>query len=496
MNLAVSLLLSTLAAQASPSEVSGPPQPTGTTVAPFIKGELAHAGSIRLIPKQSFLGIRLGFLLQDITLFMSVAPKADLEFLDRKLRVGLEAPLNFEFYDIEDAVDAGGAKGGFNHFGRLRKQDYDEVRDFVKFLRYLTYGRKEDHLFVNVGQLYATSLGHGTIMRRYAGNVDINRTAVGVEVNAYGDYGGFEFSLADITRGNLFGGLGFIKPLSFFSQDPVARSLSIGVTWATDQKAPLSLVRNPPIGSSPIGSIVVNDADIPETQNRAVSLIGVDAEVKFLKTRRIDLKAYADISFLNVGGNGVSMGVLGRYNFHDDSTIHLLRTRFELRSYSANYQPGYFDSLYEFQKVQYLLDAKSEDPNFSTKQAFISGRQGDRRFGLYLEASYSLPGWFVFAFAFETESGGQDEHLMLHTEVPLRFLDLFATYHQRNIGKLFSFTRNDVLFAGARLQILPVLFLNGRIQKSFVWDRDDYNGLGGYEEETRYQIDIEFGFKI
>ena len=84
----------------------------------------------------------------------------------------------------------------------------------------------------------------------------------------------------------------------------------------------------------------------------------------------------------------------------------------------------------------------------------------------------------------------------LKNELPLRFLDIFVTYQQRDLDKLFTFDINDVLFAGARLQLLPFLFVNGRIQKNFLWDASKFQGLGGYKEQLRYQVDVEFGFEF
>lgn len=473
---------------------------TETATVGFIKGEFAHAGVIRLVPQRSFIGARVGALIQDDTIYLSVGPKADLRFLDGELRLGLEVPINIEMYSLQNAADSGTGGGGFDNAGRLRKGDYDEGRDFVKFLRYLTYGKKEDNLFVNIGQLYAATLGHGQIMRRYAGNVDINQTRVGLEVDAYGDYGGFEFFLADVTRGNVFGALGFIKPLSFFSENPMARSLSLGVSWATDQKAPYELARMTPVGTATLGAVLSagdgSPLNPPLTNTRAVNIFGVDAEFKVLRTDDVDLKTYADFSTLQGSGSGFTLGVLGRFNFHVGSSVHLLRTRLELRTYDANFLPSYFDTLYEFQKYQFTPNLAAFGPDYTTKLRAIRERTGPRRYGLYAEATYAIPGWFVLAAAFETETEGQDQHLMLHAEIPWKYLQLFATYHQRNLDKPFTLNQNDLIYAGGRLKILPILFLNGRVQKTFAWDPSAFDDLGAYGDDLNFQVDVEFGFEI
>lgn len=492
-----------LLALANPTETS-----TATTTetstpaatAEFIKGEFAHAGVIRLVPNRSFIGARVGALIQDDKIYLSVAPKADLRFLEGRLTLGLEVPLNLEMYSLQSAADSGSGGGGFDNAGKIREGDYDEARDFVKFLRYLTYGKKEDNLYVNVGQLYAATLGHGQAMRRYAGNVDINQTRVGLEVDAYGDYGGFEFFLADVTRGNVFGALGFVKPLSFFTDNPMAKSFSVGVSWTTDQKAPYELVRQDAVGTATTGAVVSADdgspLNPPLTKTRAVNILGVDAELKVLKTESIDLKTYADFSMLQGSGSGITVGVLGRFNFRVGKTVHLLRTRLELRTYDSNFVPSYFDSLYEFQKYQFTPDLDAFDATYTTKLEFIRDRVGPRRYGVYAEATYSIPDWFVVAAVFETESEGQDQHLMLHAEIPWSWLQLFVTYHQRNLSTPFTLDQNDLIYAGGRLKILPILFVNGRVQKTFAWDPAAFDNIGAYGDDLNFQVDVEFGWQF
>lgn len=500
------------------STTSGPGRraPDAAVDLAFVKGDFANAGSIRLVPKRSFIGIRLGIFIQDepqgggpdlpagTTLFATIAPKVDLQLLERKLRIGVEVPLNFQIYNVQDAADAKSGGSGFNHLFRLRQRDWADARDFMKVLRYVTYGAKEDNLYLNLGQLYATTIGHGQIMRRYASNVDLNAFRVGGEVDAYGDYGGFELSLADVTRGNLFAVLGFVKPLAPFTEDAMARSLSIGLTWATDQKAPAMLERFPPIAPSRVGAVrAVNEPNMrcgdtgaeplgsPCAITGSVNVFGIDSEIKLVKTKSIDLKTYVDFSLLDHAGNGITLGALGRFNFHAGSAVHLLRTRLELRSYDSNFQPSYFDVLYEFQKFTYVTNQSST--TLPTKLAYISGRNGPRRVGVYVEASYALVDWFIAAIAFETETEGQDQHLMLHVEIPLRWFDLFATYQQRALSKLFTFDVNDVFYAGARLKLLPFLFVNSRIQKIVAWDASLFNSLGGYASKFNYLADVEIG---
>jgi hypothetical protein len=494
-----------------------PASATSTAAEAFVKGEIANAGSIRLVPINSFVGLRLGATIEDLTLYATIAPKIDLLLLENRLRISLELPMNFEVYSTRTAANSavmgGTAKDGFKHFGSFRSSDYQTARDYVRILRAIAYGKKEDNFYLNVGQLYATTIGHGQAMRRYTANVDFNSYIVGGEVDAYADFGGFEFALADVTRGNVFGGLAFVKPL-FFTTSPIAKSWSLGATWSSDQKAPLHLRRDAAVPPSMVGPVQLEQCGSmtdpkpcqplqPTYDTAAVNVIGVDSELKVYKNESTDLKVYADFSTLKGAGNGATFGLLGRFNFRAASVLQILRTRLELRSYDPNFQPSYFDVMYEFQKIQYVTNPN--DPSSPTKLAYILGRTGSRRFGSYAEVSYGLMDWFIVAAAFETDTTGEDRNLMLHAELPWRFLHVFATYQQRNFSKPFSLsksdstiasTETDLIFAGARLQLLPVLFINGRAQRNLAWDPSKFANLGGYSNQTKFLIDVEFGFQF
>src|SRR5207237_9934187 len=123
----------------------------------------------------------------------------------------------------------------------FRKQDYDIPSDYARIIRFITYGAKEDQLYLNVSQLFAATIGHGSIVRRYSGNTDQNVTRVGAQLDAYGQFGGFEAFVGDIVQPNHFvSGLLFLKPLGFFAVKGDGASTwgqtSIGVSAGADPK--------------------------------------------------------------------------------------------------------------------------------------------------------------------------------------------------------------------------------------------------------------------
>src|SRR5262249_40964103 len=151
--------------------------------------------------------------------------------------------------------------------------DWDHYHDYGRLLKYVNYGRKEDNFYVNIGQRYATSIGHGAIMRRYSPSIDIDYPRASAEVDAYNDYAGFEAFTNDVLEWNTLAAIAFVKPLSFFKADNLlAKTLSIGVTGAIDWNAPDRL------GFTLDGSRGLTANRRLSATTAPVGLIGFDAE--------------------------------------------------------------------------------------------------------------------------------------------------------------------------------------------------------------------------
>ena len=217
-----------------------------------IKGELTRVGATELALGRKRISVLVGYdFVEEIQPdgnvdgghYLKLTPSVDLSTESGKFRAGFGVPLRLLIY----------GPGGFSNAGQIRKKDWDEPSDFAQVIRYLSYGGKEQSTFFQISQLDAATLGHGPILRRYFANAELDAHRVGMQFDTYGKLGGFELHLADIVTpfelaldpdanvGLVVGGLGFIKPLAAFGDSLVARSLSIGVTWAGEVNAPLSL---------------------------------------------------------------------------------------------------------------------------------------------------------------------------------------------------------------------------------------------------------------
>ena len=499
---------------------------------PFIKGELTNLGSDKLVVSDSRFGIGFGYAHLDNSSYLAVSPEVDMHFGGRiPVALGLGVPLNVRAY----------ANGFIDHQGfKLRPHDYDQPSDYARILRFLTVDKKEDQFYLNVSQLSAASIGHGTIVRRYSGEVDQNITRVGAELDAYGKYGGFEAFVGDVVQPQHFlAGLAFLKPLGWItgpSHDTLGWT-SIGLSTAMDLQAPYTLCRNkatnyPQVGDSDFtakslgcdGASYYEPGEPVVAETRRAQVVGVDLETKILKTEKADIKPYVDYSrMMGIsnpavgaradGGGGLTLGFLGRFNVGDEK-VHAFRVVLEGRYFDGNYLPGYFDTFYEVQKFQFITG--QADTGYEPKLRTILDRDpAHKRAGYYIEAAWQYNQGLAIMAAYEDSFhvSGPDSicggctgpaasfgarNLTLHIEYPAySWLQFFGSFYRRSYdGAPFATSNplgdNTLIYAAARLHVLWVMFLNGRIFRS--WQADPV--LGEMKNLWGGDFNLEFGWEF
>lgn len=529
-------------AQPAPVEATGEPDPsaapppaaedlapidtatTSTTAVPFIKGTLLHVGTRLLVSRFSHVGVRLGPNIIDKDFFVSVTPGG--AYYGEEWAFSFHVPLNLL------AV----RNGDFDEFGglKIRRQDWDDISDYARVIRFITYGRKESQLYFTITNLRPTTLGHGQLINRYQPNIDVDRSMTGLVFDWYGDWAGFQAQLNDITfQNNVIGALAFLKPLAFLD-NPVLRSLSLGVEYAADLRAPLCVVDSSFHKTSQVDEIERRlDADEfkclkgtghdstpnpltgasrdqtftrthPETgrpivKTGMVHVLGFSGELKVLKDDTTDLKVYATFHHFLDAGEGVTAGLLGRFNVGDD-LIHAFRMRVEGRTFSAGFQPAYFNTLYEITKYQSLQRPSPEacmeagganHPSChqisGTRHQQVFGDEANgfflddpdaRRFGYHLDFSWALFSGsrsnkkIAIGFGLEDSTASDDTNFYVHLEAPVvEYVQLFASFLRLNaagIGGIFdSNLDNVVVLSGLRVKVLPVLFINAHYSRAF-----------------------------
>lgn len=466
----------------------------------FIKGNLIHPGTRRLLSRYDHVGVAVGPRIINNNLYLNVTPGVGFYLDDFAFALGV--PLNLALI-----------RGGSLEYGglRVRRQDWDEIADFTRMIRFFTIGRKEYNLYFTLNSLRPYSLGHGQLINQYQTDIAVNRNLTGFMFDAYNEYAGFQLQANDITFQNrILGGLAFVKPLSLFTDNTVAQSFSLGVEYAADLRAPRCIRRsldsqncvrgtghaagnNPYTGESLDQTFVRSRPDTGRfaVEETVVHAIGPSVELKIYKDERnVDIKTYGTYHrFLNQGGgDGAAFGLLGRFNV-GTSWRHAFRTRLEYRNFGDGFLPNYFNSLYEVKKYGYNFANAANYQVAPTKYQAVFGDPENgferpelgRRHGYNVEASWGLfrggrSGKKVSAgFGLQDSTGPYDTQLYAHLEFPLLgFLQVFGTFMKANeeslaqaFGDNFFTSRNTIVQSGLRLQVLPILFINAHYSRNF-----------------------------
>jgi hypothetical protein len=315
--------------------------------------------------------------------------------------------------------------------GKLRKEDWDDgASSYLRLIRYVRYGQKYDSLYVRLGQLENTRLGHGSIMYLYRNNGSYDARKIGLEYDMdFGRYG-FESMINDLAGFSMIGIRPYFRPLQQTNY-PILNGLEVGLTWVGDFRNNSNLVATP----ASLGLIKENGqvAFNPELADQSSSLIvwGFDIGLPLLKTNYLDILTYLDFVKIQGFGSGGLLGVSA--NIKNITSFLSFSARLEHRVLGDKFQFSYFDALYEQDRFQtvltgepdYVLTRANELANFTSPGPGVYGDLGASLLNvLKVYGSYQR--------LYKTERGG-----LLHLSAGLKELIpkvLFkADYFKRDI---------------------------------------------------------------
>src|SRR5438132_9167345 len=212
-------------AQSSPPETSG----IGGQNQPNATGGQGFSDPSQLFSGKSgaFFGLAFNRIAGEGNYVSTVI---NTEFNLGSVGVGLALPLNLLIQPQDPHT-----RDEIAYNGILRRRDWDEPLDYVKFIRFIRYGRKRDPVYLLAGQLWGASIGHGTLVSRYANNLNLDHPKLGFAFDYNGTYGGFETLTDSVGNPALLAGRAYLRP---FGETDFIRGWAIGETVATDRTAP------------------------------------------------------------------------------------------------------------------------------------------------------------------------------------------------------------------------------------------------------------------
>lgn len=372
-------------------------------------------------------------------------------------QVGVQIPFRLRIVD-RDPPDP----------GVLRDEDWDEVGDYLKAVRYVEYGRPDEQVHGRIGELGAVSVGHGTIVNHYYNVVTPDHFRLGVHTNVNTSYGGGTLLVSDVVDPNVLGGRGYVRPFSFIDPTSWWRRLAFGVTVMVDPDAPLRLRRDEE------DQLIAGPTSFPEVRRRRATAVGgIDAELAAVDDDLGTLLPYVDFNYQFGLGTGFHGGVSGALRPVDGLE---LRTKVEFRSLARRYLPDYFGPLYEIDRYQF----PGWGLNLPQPKLQVAAEpRGSRRSGIYGELEAGLKGWFDASVAFAEYQGPENgaARFAAHIAPADRFrLGLFFYEHSLDgLEELFDGSESFIV-AESRIGIIGPLYAKAAFSR--LWRLSDDGNYG------------------
>ena len=393
------------------------------------------------------------------------------EFNLGQVGLGLSLPLNLLAYP-----EKGIQRDDIAYSGVIRKRDWDEPLDYLKFIRFIRYGHKREQVYLLAGQLWGASIGHGTLVNRYANSLNLDHTKLGIAFDINTTFFGFETLTDSIGNPALLGGRAYVRP---FGDTLFFRGWAIGATVVTDRSAPRSYL-NASGGPSP--TLQQDPQGNPLVASDSVFAGGVDTEFEVLHNSIISLIPYVDLNRIAGAGNGLHAGILTDLYLPVPILEITVEARLEYRMMQAGYVPEYFDQTYDLGRVQYVGNcppgfAGTACPKFvatqHAHQAVANPGAIDRK-GYYGELAFGFAGVLQIGGLYQDYEGDPaGASLGLFATLPkFETIKISAYYLRKNMKSGFSdafqLDERSLLAASLAYKMFGPVYLRVDFQRRYV----------------------------
>ena len=457
-----------LSSAAFAQEEPPPPPPPGieTAGAAGQNQPDARSGSQNFAdPSQLFSGtpgafVGVGFGKIDKDTYVSTVINTELAL--GPFAVGLGVPLNL--LAIND--DSTGTRDSKTYEHVLRRSDWNQAQDYLKFVRFVRYGHKREPLYLLAGQLWGSTLGHGTLVNRYSNSLSLDQRKFGIAFDFNSDYFGVETLLDNVAGVGILGGRAYVRP---FAGMPGLGGLAFGFTTVVDPTAPLV-----PFATAPAISFDANgDAIVAQ---RAFAAAGVDVEYELFHNQIVDVIPYVDANRLFGAGNGLHVGALLNVRLPVPVIDVSLQTRLEYRHMQPGYIPEYFDQTYDLGRLQYAVTVPGA--GFASKQsaAFDAKASGGKAVkGYYGELAFNFAGLVQVGGLLQDYEQDNGASLGLFATLPkFEAVKMSAYYLRKNFGDLgnaFELDERSLLAASAAVRVTGPVYLVLDFRRQWQVDR-------------------------
>jgi hypothetical protein len=378
---------------------------------------------------------------------------------------GLSVPLNLMVWNNDQCCAGDFTRESKTYLGLIRRRDWDEPQDFARFIRYVRYGNKRDPVYAVAGQLWGASIGHGTLVSRYSNSLSLDHPKVGLALDVNTEFVGVETMTDWVGNPTLMAGRAYLRP---FGDMPILRGWAIGVSGATDRRAPVGV-------SGPLQSDSKGNPIIPNEQ--AVYTAGVDTEFEVLRNPLISLIPYIDFNRIAGAGNGLHAGILTDVRLPVPLLEMNVQAKLEYRIMQPGYIPEYFDQTYDIGRVQYAVQQGASTAYVAKYDAALAARNGDTSFsqsGFFGELAVNLAGLMQIGGMYQDRQGDPNgASLGLFATVPKFDVVKVSGYYLRKnmksgFGDAFRLDERSLLAASLAYKMVGPFYFRADFRREWV----------------------------
>ena len=361
--------------------------------------------------------------------------------------------------------------------GKIRSGDFNDAYDYLRLIRYIRYGNKNEPWYARVGSIDYARLGHGSIMYMYRNSSSYDLRKVGIEFDADFQKIGFESMYSDVGGAGVFGVRGYVRPLQFTdaASIPIIGGLEAGATLASDFNKDANVTWGDVGGTTRLAD-----------GGGALSIVGFDLGLPLLSHDIVRSTLYADYAkIISYGGGatvGLSLGLRGLGLFTVDA-------KYERRFVGDQFLPSYFDAFYERERYQTI-----DTSHFMSKAQLLKNVQSFE--GYFGEVFISVLNTFNIIGGYQSPVGVRNAgtlHMELQTSQALPGILLSGGYDKKNIGTIFKLDNNSLLYAQVGYKPVPYMVVSMLYQWTWTEVRDDVTGnVIGYQAQKRIEPKVDF----
>lgn len=373
--------------------------------------------------------------------------------------------------------------------GELRQEDWEDINDALRKIKYITYSNDSELFEVKVGQLENITLGSGDLVYEYRNNTSKDDSKTGLRIRYQTDVLKFETFTSNVSELEIVAGRLELNAMSDAKQD-ILRSFHLGLTYAGDFSNYANYYGR-----------VQDSSSIAFYKQTAVardnfSGYSFDATLRLLHLSYLELHTIADATFLDGYGSGGSFGL--KLAFQDRSEEFKFDLTFQHIMQERQYETGYFGSFYEVERFS-VVNEEEDLIETKTNSLYQKPSVGNKYRALL---NVGFKDRFELKMNYEKGYKSANDGILnasLRIDDFLPQVNVEAGYIKKKLNssrELGILDENTLVSAKAEFVLMKNLTFSSEFEWTFTPDEIQNNKVISYKTQQLVEPKLNFRFKF